>query len=267
MGMKCLEPIADVSAGDWIAEALPGLLGTVASVVPRGFAAYARVLHPVEFHDGRGSLTWTQVCQLTGRIPHALVQWAAITNPTAEAALKASSDGLNDCDVRVGSLAPATLSALIDVLAPATGEQDCFHALWEGWGWVDGLGVQIFSARDDGRVTPEPTPAPGVPPQVWALPRLRLPGRDYLLFRGPLQAALNMGWLATPGWFQPQSPSLLWPADHSWCVGTEIDFDSTLVGGSADLISAVLTAHGLDAWTVDPDDDLTTFADLLNPST
>jgi hypothetical protein len=35
MGMKDLEPFADVSAGDRIAEALPGLLGTVASVVPR----------------------------------------------------------------------------------------------------------------------------------------------------------------------------------------------------------------------------------------
>jgi hypothetical protein len=220
MGMKGLEPVADVSAGDWIADALPGLHGTVASVVPRGFAAYARVLHPMESHDG---------------------------------------------DVRVGSLAPPALSALIDVLAPATGEQDCFHALWEGWGWVDGLGVRLFSVRDDGRVMPEPVPSPGVSPEVWVLPRLRLPGRDYLLFRGPLQAALHMGWQATAEWFQPQSPSLLWPADHSWCVGTEIDFDSTLVGGSAGLISAVLAAPGLDTWPVGPDDDLTAFTEPPHP--
>ncbi len=34
-----LEPIADVSVADWIAERLRGPLGTVGSVVPRGFAA------------------------------------------------------------------------------------------------------------------------------------------------------------------------------------------------------------------------------------
>jgi hypothetical protein len=239
--MEGLEPVADVSAGDWIVEALPGLLGTVASVVPRGLEVYARVLHPVEFFDGRPSLTWAEVCRLTGRIPHALMQWGAITRPTADAALGTAPSGVwDDGDVRVGSLAPPALRTLIDVLAPVTGAQDCFHALWDGWGWVDGSGV--------------------------ALPRLRLPGRDYLVFRGLLQAALNMGWHGSPTGFQPQSPSLLWPTDHSWCIGTEIDFDSTLVGGSADLVGAVRTTPGLEAWPVEPDDDLTASGDRLNSS-
>ena len=262
-----LEPVANVSVGDWIAERLGGPLGTVGSVVPRGFAAYARVLHPVEFYDGRPSLTWAQVCQLTGRVPHALMQWAAIANPTDEAAAKASSGRWDVGDVRVGSLAPPVLSALIDVLAPATGGEDCFHALWEGWGWVDGSGVvSVVSSNDGGPVEPAPVPEPGVSAAVWALPRLRLPDRDYLLFRGPLRAALDVGWQGSPSGFEPQSPSLLWPADHSWCVGTEIDFDSTLVGGPADLVDAVLTTPGLDAWPVEPDDDLTAFADLPNSS-
>jgi hypothetical protein len=73
-----------------------------------------------------------------------------------------------------------------------------------------------------------------------------------------------MGWRGSPSGFEPQSPSLLWPANHSWCVSTEIDFDSALVGGSEAPISAVLTAPGLDAWPVEPDDDLTAFADLPN---
>jgi hypothetical protein len=261
-----LEPVADVSVGEWIAQRLGGPLGTVGSVVPRGFAAYARVLHPVESGAGRPSLTWAQVCRLTGRIPHALMQWAAITTPAAGAAVAAASGRWDDGDVRVGSLAPSALGALIDVLAPATGGHDCFHALWEGWGWVDGFGVRVLSARDDGRVEPAPAPEPGVPAEVWALPRLRLPHRDYLLFRGRLQAALDMGWQGPASWFQPQSPSLFWPADHSWCVCTEIDFDSTLVGGSADLIEAVLTTRGLDAWPIDVDDDLTALADLPNSS-
>lgn len=262
-----LEPVADVSGGDWIAERLRGLLGTVGSVVPRDFGRYARILHPVERDDGRAPLTWAQVCQLTGRVPHALMQWAAITTPTAEAEVATVRSGRWDGGhVRVGNLAPSALGALIDVLAPATGGQDCLHALWEGWGWVGGAGVRLISGTDGTRIEPAPAPERGVSAEVWALPRLRLPHRDYLLFRGPLRAALDLGWQGSPRGFEPQSPSLLWPADHTWCVSTEIDFDSTLVGGSDDLIRAVLTAPGLDAWPVQPDDDLTAFADRPNSS-
>jgi hypothetical protein len=221
-----LESVADVSAGDWIAGRMSGPVGTAGWVVPRGFPAYARVLHPV---DGDEALTWVQVCHRTGRIPHARMQWTAIT----------PAHGWTGGMPRVGNLAPAALRALLDVLAPATGGQDCFHALWEGWGWIDDSAVR-------------------------ALPRLRLPLRDYLLFRGPLAAAARLGWPGSPVGFEPQSPSLLWPADHTWCVATEIDFDSTLVGGGADLIGAVLAAPALDAWPIEPDDDLTRFGDLLN---
>lgn len=217
-----LDPVADVSAGDWIAARLRGPVGSVGSVVPRGFPAYARILHPVD-----GELTWAQVCQRTGRIPHARMQWTAI------APEHTWTGGMP----RVGHLAPAALQALIDVLAPVTSGQDCFHALWEGWGWID---------------------------DAEARARLRLPLRDYLLYRGPLAAASRMGWYDPLIGFEPQSPSLLWPADHTWCVATEIDFDSTLVGGGANLIDAVLAAPGLDAWPIEPDDDLTKFADLLN---
>ena len=84
-------------------------------VPPRDFAAYVRVLHPVELDDGQTSLTWAQVCQLTGRVPHALMQWAAIATPTAESNVETSLSGLwDDGSVRVGSLAPSALSALID---------------------------------------------------------------------------------------------------------------------------------------------------------
>jgi hypothetical protein len=191
------------------------------------------------------------------------MQWAAITT-TSCGASTAPSGRWDVGNVRVGTLAPGALEALIDVLTPATGRQNCFHALWDGRGWVDGVGVKVVSASCGRPVEPAPVPEPGVSAEVWALPRLRLPHRAYLLFRGPLHAALDMGWQWSPGAFQPQSPSLFWPADHSWCVSTEIDFDSTLVAGSKDLVHAVLAAAGLEAWPVEPYDDLTAFADLPN---
>jgi hypothetical protein len=256
--MERLEPVADVSVGEWLAGRLRPRFGTAGAVVPYGFAAYARVLHPFQFGDARPSMTWAQICRLTGRVPHALMQWHAIT-----ASRNQRPSILDEGGVQIGNLVPEAVRVLLDVLAPATGAQDCFHALWEGWGWVDGRGVKVFAAGDGAPVT-VPRPEPGVPPEVWARPRLRLPGRDYLVFRGPLRAALDMGWRPWPDWFQPQSPSLLWPADCSWCVATEIDYDSTLIGGTAELIDAVRAAPGLEAWPIQLDDELHGSGDRLN---
>jgi hypothetical protein len=47
-------------------------------------------------------------------------------------------------------------------------------------------------------------------------------------------------------------------------VASEIDFDSSLVGGSSDLIRDILNAPGLDAWAVGPDDSLAFDADNIN---
>jgi hypothetical protein len=74
----------------------------------------------------------------------------------------------------------------------------------------------------------------------------------------------SLGHQVTEEWFVPQSPNLLWPVDPSWCVATEIDFDSTLVGGSARLIEAVLADPRLEALPVRPDDSLQADADTVN---
>ena len=218
-----VELIEDVTVGDWIAPRLGPFGGRVGSVVPRGFAAYARVLHPARGEDDR-ERGWAEVCAATGRTAHALMQWSAIApeRPGAEPA--------------VGSLGRRPLQDLCRVVAAHTAPGlDHFFALWEGWGWV----------------------VPGAYPAD--TPRLRLPHRDHLLFTGPLPEAP----LFDDGpW--PQSPSLFWPADRSWCVATEIDFDSTLVGGTVELVAAVLAAPGLEAWPVDVDDSLAHDGDQVN---
>lgn len=168
----------------------------------------------------------------TGRIPHALMQWTAIATPAAGSTLSTSRSELwNQLEARVGTLVPETLGALLDVLDPITGAQDCFHTLWDGWGWIDGTGVGVLHASSAGEPMPAAAPLPGVAPQVWQGPRLRLPDRAYLLFHGPLSAALRLGWQVNATRFEPQSPNLLWPLDHSWCLATEIDFDVWRPGG------------------------------------
>ncbi len=76
---------------------------------------------------------------------------------------------------------------------------------------------------------------PALGHEVLAAPRVQLPWRDYLLFRGSLGELARWGHLPLPShypdWFDPQSPSLLWPQETTWCVATEVDHDSTFVGG------------------------------------
>ena len=61
-----------------------------------------------------------------------------------------------------------------------------------------------------------------------------------------------------------ESPNLIWPANHTWLVASEIDFDSTLVGGSAKLIEAIIECSELEAWHVWPTDSLAADADKIN---
>ena len=61
------------------------------------------------------------------------------------------------------------------------------------------------------------------------------------------------------------SRPLFWPADRAWCVASEIDFDSTLVGGTTELIEAISQEPTLESWPVEPDDSLAFDGDRVNP--
>jgi hypothetical protein len=62
-----------------------------------------------------------------------------------------------------------------------------------------------------------------------------------------------------------QSANLVWPPDRSWCVAAEIDWDSTLVAGTAATCAAILADPRLEAFEVDYGDDLSWFGDTVNP--
>jgi hypothetical protein len=233
MSMDELKVAGDALPGAWIAPLLHGDFGAVSLTVPSGYAAYARICHPATGRDGARA-SWSDVASALGRTAHPLMQWHTLVGSPDPFNFAGSLwQGENpDC----GILAPDLLAATCEVLRHHTADAaSCFFALWTGWGWIGPSG-----------------------------PRLELPDRDYVLLAGPLSAATN---ISNPGWMNPlvaQSPNLLWPADQAWCLASEIDFDSTLIGGTADLIGAILDAPGLDAWRVGPDDSLAYNADLIN---
>jgi len=60
------------------------------------------------------------------------------------------------------------------------------------------------------------------------------------------------------------TPSLVWPDDRAWCVATETDFDSTLVGCSEECAEALVADERLEALQVPPDGRLDIDGDELN---
>lgn len=140
--------------------------------------------------------------------------------------------------------------ALVEVLAPFTGEQVVHTAFWEGWGWLYnhgedprtalGMGVFVFGSHDEMALA-EATEAmarrrvarPDVPP-------LALPGRKYFLWSGPLRSAAALRHTG-------DIPSLVWPEDRSWFIGAPIYTAEIAVGADAQIIQAVLDAPSLGA--------------------
>lgn len=294
-----MEITRNTGQGDWLRPRLQGW-GVVGGVVPRAFDAYVRILHPISamrfdldeaHHDEWGlppvidqaEWSWAQVAARTGRTVHPLVQSGSLfaRNP------QPGDDGWRLDAAPVGHLDPRSLSTLAETFRSATTTPvDVTAAVWVGWGFTDSARASlVFSTETEEATDNRQLEAfsraqhDSVSDEVRAAVRnspegtLELPGREYLLFQTTLDE------LADPSWVQRaglggnslyadagQSPQLLWPADQAWCLATEIDFDSTLVGGSRELIDAILAIASLETFEVGPDDDLTWLGDTINPA-
>ena len=243
---------------------LPMFTGEVSAIVPEGFPAYARILHPAGgMYDV--PVRWSDVAAKTGRTMHRLVQFHAINPPDAFGSISLP----NPPDT--GNLPADQLRVLSAALSQHTNTPDtCWFCLWEGHGWLhdSGTGKVVFTKIDANDVEFN---SPDTPPlsevlraAVLNAPRVHLPDRAYLLFEGPLQAAAEFGWFLTSEYFVPQSPNLFWPDDHAWCVASEIDLFCTLVAGSDELIESLIADPRLEAWRVFADDPITADSDHVN---
>ena len=265
-------PLADADAGLWIAGQL-GQTGTVTGTVPGGFEAYARIFHPIRAQlmgwdreypvpvESRW-MRWAELADTRGTVAHPLMQWNSILagyrNPVW------NEPGWQYEDPLVGSLSAGTLAEVSRILAEHTASPgQCVAGLWDGWGWVSGAGVRTI-LDSEGHTYEEPMPQAFGDGGLLDAGRLELPGRNYLLFNASLSLFGDPQWQEANGWDSLQSPNLLWPADRQWFLATEIDFDSTLVGGSAELIDALVASGSLECLPVPPDGDLTYLGDLLN---
>ena len=235
----------DVERGVWLALRMEQGTGSVSAVAGADFGAYVRILHPLpdpdRFReptlDGSWSTRrWADVAEQKGRIMHPLVQWGRLLG---------IDDPFEDTTSDVGWLDPGLLAALAPILGDATTTpRDLVAGFWEG-----GHG-QGFTRQ---RV-------------------MNGPGRSYVL------AQTNIDELTDPAWAAAMDPDdvdglvamsleLLWPEDHAWALAAEIDFDSTVIGGSRTLINSILGDHRFEAYEVAEDADLSWNGDTINHPT
>jgi hypothetical protein len=266
-----LEITDGAAAGTWIRPRLGGEFGAVTLQVPKDFEAYARIFHPASDPEGN-PVRWAEVAKACGTTPHREMQWSAILG-LAGADELGGSHRPNDSsgpqwrgsNPSIGPIDIETLDALCEILAVHTADPThCFFGLCTIHSWLDS-----FSADE-------------------LQPLLELPhGRDHIVLSGPLSAVDQIQydwsksgslWMAfgirknEGAWPKPnpseflrrKAPNLIWPSDHSWLAASEVDFDSTLVGGTAKLIEAIVESLKLEAWQVEPDDSLADNADRVN---
>ena len=252
----------------WLASRLRPFGSGVASVVPDGFPAYSRILHPARGMNDR-QIRWEDVAVKSGSTMHRLVQFHAINRPPG-----AVSEGAVVPPER-GNLPSNLLRVLCAVLAEHTSTPDsCWFCLWDGYGWLHDSGASTVEFRPTGTLgepastlsgaTDSAALSPILRAAVPSTPRVHLPYRDYLLFEGPLEAATDIGWNMPGGGFVPQSPNLFWPDDHAWCVASAIDLFCTLVAGSNSLAENLIADPRLEVWRVLADDPESAHSDDKN---
>lgn len=131
------------------------------------------------------------------------------------------------------------------------------------------LSMYLETEQDE----PEPEPGTGTLPREIAIgPRFGLQedtGRSYILFEVGATDLADPAWPKRAPWIDDDltwvySPSILWPNDRAWVLATEIDYDSTLIAGSAALIQELLETPGLEVLAIQPEADLSWTGDTLN---
>jgi hypothetical protein len=229
--MPALKVSDAVAKADWVRERLSSFGShIVSSVVPGGFEAYARVLHPAE-EPGPGDrlVRWAEVAAWSGLPLRPDSQFHSIALPPHRPLGPApwSSQGPAE-----GQMYLPDIDALAAVVCDWTETPaNCWFCLWRGWGDLE-----------YGTLSSQP---------------VELPHRDYVLLTGPVDAAGET--VRRYG----HSAALWWPDDRSWCVATEIDLPWTYVGGTRDLIDAILTDKRIEALPASAEDSLTHVEDWV----
>lgn len=229
MQAQDLEVVNGADAGAWIRPRLGGRFGAVTREVPKGLEAYARIFHPAS--DRRGDpVRWAEVADVFGTTAHREMQWHALLGFSDPSELRWSygpetrvGRKWTGQDPSVGALDLDTLDVLCEVLAAHTlGPTRCY-----------------FGDRDYIVLS---GPLAAVDPIVrdWS----KGVGAHFTVYasRGEERPPEPSEW----DWITRGAPNLIWPADRSWFVASEVEPTDSLAA-DADKINAAPTSCDKDS--------------------
>lgn len=270
--MSPLKMAASSDPAGWIAEGLHGFAVDVGSIVPAEFEAYARVFHPGWAGGPEGRpVRWAEIAASTGRTFHEGAQWphVACTSEVDDNDLQHPPPGVPwTSSPEEGSLDRAVVERLVGLLRPHTSTaESCWFAFWDGWGvpfTLRPVKKGLFTRKPAGEQAPEDAGQKALL-ERWDAPKFSIPGRDLLLFSGSLHDAMESFYepMGAPSF---QTAYFWWPDDRAWFVATEIDFDSTYIGGSRACIDALVRDDLLEALEVRLDQGVSWASDTINPN-
>jgi hypothetical protein len=213
--------------------------GGVTSRIPTGYEAYVRILHPVETPvHGERLIRWSEVAKWSGTDLTGQSQWIAVALPENK---PAGPRPWRSQGPLSGTLYPDDARALVSIAREyTTTPQQCWCCIWEGYG---GTRVPYGPSSEPGY----PPLPPLIPDEVREGPKVVAPYRNYFLY----ESSIDASFIDTFQLLDGHSPTLWWPDDHSWFVGTEIYSDSTYVGGPRAMIEAILQCADLEAFRVE----------------
>ncbi len=240
--------LTDATPGRWLEAALSTRFASVGSLVPGGYEAYARLLHPA-LDATPQPVKWSAVAEWSGRVYHPLMSFEGISAPAGS---PLSGERPWSEDPNHGGMEEETATELAEFLSQFTGTlEQCYFGVWEGYGQYSGGSAMLTADGRGGRL--------GTPRDIRRAQRVRGVGRNYLLYAGRLEQI--DGFYTN---FQSERPNIWWPADRAWFVATDIDLDSTYVGGSAECIETLLEHDVLEAVTASREASVAMMADTIN---
>jgi hypothetical protein len=244
----------DVAPTEWVDERLlpiraSGEGALVGEIIPTGFVAYARILHPARLSAGDRyePIAWAELARERGKTIHPEVQLKALLGDEFR-------DGPSWGELPEEDSIPEDLRApVVDILRRFTARADrCWCCIWEGYGaWFGGVSYTRADDPSTMRTLWREAERRAEQKQAFleAIPKASIMSgmRECLVFTGAIDAipGLEIGGLShTPNWW--------WPDDRAWIVVSELDAPSTYVGGSAELVRAILDEPRLEAVPSDP---------------
>jgi hypothetical protein len=217
----------NANSATWIPGRLHPFARDVGSIIPTGFAAYARVLHPPYRLTPTGNKTpvrWRDIAAANNRTIADEMQLLDMScQPTL---FSASGEELWDQQTETGNLPLEIAERLAAILPSHTLTPElCWFGVWEGYG-------ELRIGDNEGAM-------------------FSVPNRDLFLFHGTVGDVLTT--FSEFDWSY-RSPNLWWPDDRAWCVATEIDFTWSYIGGSSACIEQILGDSELEAIPTNPEE-------------